>query len=62
MMNNKKDTGKPKESKKASKQPNYLLIPNGQLLRGVPVQTQGEYKLPTTTDVFTFAVKQRIEE
>ena len=62
MVNHKKDTQKQKETKKASHQPSYLLLPNSQLLRGVPVQTHGEYKLPTNTDVFTFASKKRIVE
>ena len=63
MVNHKKDTQKQKETKKAShQQPSYLLLPNSQLLRGVPVQTHGEYKLPTNTDVFTFASKKRIDE
>ena len=63
MANHKKDTQKHKETKKASQQPSYyLLLPNSQLLRGVPVQTHGEYKLPTNTDVFTFAAKKRIDE
>jgi hypothetical protein len=62
MVNHKKDTQKQKETKKASHQPSYLLLPNSQLLRGVPVQTHGEYKLPTNTDVFTFAAKKRIDE
>ena len=63
MVNHKKDTQKQKETKKASShQPSYLLLPNSQLLRGVPVQTHGEYKLPTNTDVFTFASKKRIDE
>ena len=62
MANHKKDTQKHKETKKASQQPSYLLLPNSQLLRGVPVQTHGEYKLPTNTDVFTFAAKKLINE
>ena len=62
MVNHKKDTQKQKETKKASQQPSYLSLPNSQLLRGVPVQTHGEYKLPTNTDVFTFAAKKRIDE
>jgi hypothetical protein len=62
MVNHKKDTQKQKETKKVSHQPSYLSLPNSQLLRGVPVQTHGEYKLPTNTDVFTFASKKRIDE
>jgi len=63
MVHHKKDAViKTKESKKVSLQPNHLLIPNGQLLRGVPVQTGGEYKLPTLTDHHTFATKRRIKE
>ena len=63
MVNHKKDTQKQKETKKASsQQPSYLSLPNSQLLRGVPVQTHGQYKLPTNTDVFTFASKKRIDE
>ena len=64
MVHHKKDTDKKKEAKKVSfQQPNHLLIPNGQLLRGIPVQTGGEYKLPTLTDhPATFATKRRIKE
>ena len=57
MVNHKKDTQKQKETKKASQQPSYLLLPNSQLLRGVPVQTHGEYELPTNR-----AAKKRIDE
>ena len=50
----------PKAVQKPSLQPNYLLIPNGQLLRGgVPVQGKGEYKIPLQTDVHSFAVRKR---
>ena len=63
MVHHKKDAViKTKEAKKVSLQPNHLLIPNGHLLRGVPVQTGGEYKLPTLTDHHTFATKRRIKE
>ena len=63
MDNKKKDNEKKKEShNRVSLQPNHLLIPNGQLLRGVPVQTGGEYKLPNITDHHTFATKRRIRE
>ena len=48
-----------KAVKKPSLQPDHLLIPNGQLLRGVPVQGKGEYKVPLTTDVHSFAVRKR---
>ena len=48
-----------KAVKKPSLQPDHLLIPNGQLLRGVPVQGKGEYKIPLQTDVHCFAVKKR---
>jgi len=63
MANHKKDTEKKKEShSRVSLQPNHLLIPNGQLLRGIPVQTGGEYKVPNVTDHHTFATRQRIKE
>ena len=48
-----------KAVKKPSLQPDHLLIPNGQLLRGVPVQGRGEYKVPLTTDVHSFAIRKR---
>ena len=61
MVNHKKDTQKQKETKKAShQQPSYLLLPNSQLLRGVPVQTHGEYKLPTNTDVLLLQPKSEL--
>jgi len=40
----------------------HMLLPYGQLLRGVPVQGKGEYKLPLTTDVHTFATRKRTKE
>ena len=48
-----------KAVQKPSLQPDHLLIPNGQLLRGVPVQGRGEFKVPLTTDVHSFAVRKR---
>ena len=48
-----------KPVQKPSLQPDHLLIPNGQLLRGVPVQGRGEYKIPLTTDVHSFAIRKR---
>ena len=48
-----------KPVQKPSLQQDHLLIPNGQLLRGVPVQGRGEYKVPLTTDVHSFAVRKR---
>ena len=62
MANHKKDIDKKKETHRVSNQPNHLLIPNGQLLRGVPVQVGGEYKVPVLTDHKTFATKRRIKE
>ena len=47
---------------KASTSPDYLLLPYGQLLRGVPVQVKGEYKLPLAIDVHTFATRKRTKE
>jgi hypothetical protein len=44
---------------KASLQPDNLLLPHGQLLRGVPVQGAGEYKVPLATDVHSFAIRRR---
>ena len=58
--------GKPIEKKEAEVQgkpsPDYMLLPYGQLLRGVPVQVKGEYKLPLTTDVYSFATRKRTKE
>ena len=48
-----------KAVQKPSVQADHLLIPNGQLLRGVPVQGRGEYKVPLTTDVHSFAIRKR---
>jgi len=47
---------------KPSASPDHMLLPHGQLLRGVPVQGKGEYKLPLTTDVHTFATRKRTKE
>ena len=47
---------------KASLQPDHLLFPHGQLLRGVAVQGRGEYKLPLVTDVPSFATRQRTKK
>ena len=49
----------PKAVQKHSLQPDHLLIPNGQLLRGVAVQGKGEYKIPLQSDVHSFAVRKR---
>ena len=53
----------PKQAKASedviSKQPDHILIPHGQLLRGIPVQGKGEYKIPLTTDVHSFAIRKR---
>jgi hypothetical protein len=58
--------GKPIEKKevlgKPSTSPDHLLLPHGQLLRGVPVSGKGEYKLPLATDVHTFATRKRTKE
>ncbi len=57
--------GKPIEKKEAEVQslaPDYMLLPYGQLLRGVPVQVKGEYKLPLTTNVYSFATRKRTKE
>jgi len=63
MVNHKKDNSeKTKKAKKVSLQPNHLLLPHGQLLRGVLVQTGGDYKVPSLTDHHTFATKRRIKE
>ena len=48
--------------KASTASPDYLLLPYGQLLRGVPVQVKGEYKLPLTTDVYSFATRKRTKE
>ncbi len=48
-----------KPVKKPSLQSDHLLIPNGQLLRGVAIQGKGEYKVPLTTDVHSFAIRKR---
>ena len=51
-----------KDNVKASLQPDHLLIPNGTLLRGVPVQGRGEYKVPLATDVHSFAIRKRTKK
>ena len=62
----KRAAGKPIEKKevlgKPSTSPDHLLLPHGQLLRGVPVSGKGEYKLPLATDVHTFATRKRTKE
>jgi hypothetical protein len=63
MVHHKKDTDKKKEAKKVSFQQDHLMLPNGQHLRGVQVQSGlGEYKVPSLTDHHTFATKRRIKE
>lgn len=47
---------------KPSLTPDHMLLPHGQLLRGVAVQGKGEYKLPLKTDVHTFATRRRTKE
>jgi hypothetical protein len=62
----KRAADKPIEKKevlgKPSTSPDHLLLPHGQLLRGVPVSGKGEYKLPLSTDVHTFATRKRTKE
>jgi hypothetical protein len=61
-----KRADKPIEKKemqgKPSTSPDHLLLPHGELLRGVPVSGKGEYKLPLSTDVHTFATRKRTKE
>ena len=62
----KRAADKPIEKKevlgKPSTSPDHLLLPHGQLLRGVPVSGKGEYKVPLATDVHTFATRKRTKE
>ncbi len=50
-----------KEEMKHSSNAKYLHIPNGQMLRGVQLQSGGGYQIPHSSDVFTFATKKRIK-
>ena len=50
-----------KEEVKHSSSPKFLHIPNGQLLRGLQLQSGSGYDLPNTTDVHTFSTKKRIK-
>jgi len=47
-----------------TKTPDHLLIPHGQLLRGVPIYNSkgGDIKVPLSTDVYTFATRHRIKK
>ena len=39
----------------------FLHIPNGQLLRGLQLQSGSGYSLPHSIDVHTFSTKKRIK-
>jgi hypothetical protein len=45
-----------------SKQPDHILIPHGGLLRGIPVQGKGEYKIPLVSDAHSFAIRKRMQK
>jgi hypothetical protein len=50
-----------KEEVKHSSNVKFLHIPNGQLLRGLQLQSGSGYDLPNTSDVHTFSTKKRIK-
>ena len=50
-----------KEEVKHSSSPKFLHIPNGQLLRGLQLQSGSGYNLPNLTYVHTFSTKKRIK-
>ena len=51
-----------KETSKSSSAPPHLHIPNGQLLRGVQLETGRGYSIPLSTDIHTFSTRKRIKE
>ena len=56
-----KKVKKPKEHKESSAPP-HMHIPNGQLLRGVQIETGRGYSIPLSTDIHTFSTRKRIKE
>jgi len=50
-----------KEDFKHSSNAKFLHVPNGQMLRGVQLQSGGGYNLPHSTDIHTFATRKRIK-
>jgi hypothetical protein len=57
-----KKAKKPKENSKSSSAPPHMHIPNGQLLRGVQIETGRGYSIPLSTDIHTFSTRKRIKE
>jgi len=51
----------PKEEMKHSSSAKYLHVPNGQMLRGVQLQSGSGYQIPHSTDIHTFATRKRIK-
>ena len=49
------------EDIKHSSNAKYLHLPNGQMLRGVQLQSGGGYQIPHSTDIHTFATRKRIK-
>ena len=39
-----------------------MHIPNGQLLKGVQIETGKGYSIPLSTDIHTFSTRKRIKE
>jgi len=50
-----------KEDIKHSSNAKFLHVPNGQMLRGVQLQSGSGYQLPHSTDIHTFSTKKRIK-
>ena len=50
-----------KEDIKNSSNAKFLHVPNGQMLRGVQLQSGSGYQLPHSTDIHTFATRKRIK-
>ena len=50
-----------KEEVKHSSNVKFLHVPNGQLLRGLQLQSGSGYSLPHSIDVHTFSTKKRIK-
>ena len=50
-----------KETIHQSSVPKFVHIPNGQLLRGLQLQSGSGYNLPHSIDIHTFSTKKRIK-
>ena len=60
-MTGKKHYNKKTVEVKQSSLPKYLHVPNGQMLKGVQLQSGKGYEIPHSSDVHTFSTKKRIK-